>query len=399
MSRDELNSRACDRLVAGMRRIGERLDGERPSWGGAPYDGVRMHRRALPFALAIALGCATAPVEPLSTLTPNGAILRGADLARARCLLVAPFENASDVALAAEAATSAFVSGVDPSRARVFPIPELREVFRDTPLELPAGIAPSLALELAELVGADAAVYGTVEGGGKGEDAPLLVSVRVAVTGAHRLLFARNAVVRAQPGEAPEDAVRRTVDELARPLLARIGDPGRKQCFDPERTRALRRFALAEPRPDRRAEPQAAPVPAVAAASAPTAAAPRTPRQMEWARKLAAGERIVVDDVAFAGRTAELLRDGGLADLAIALAAAPGAAVRIEAFVDATDDRAGDGRLSEEMARTAGERLQQLGVPRARLGWSGRGGESPLLPNFTARGRAANRRIEVSAAR
>ena len=397
MSRDELNSRACDRLVAGMRRIGERLDGQRPSWGGARYDGVRTHRRAFPFALAIALGCATAPVEPLSTLTPNGAILRGADLARARCLLVAPFENASDVALAAEAATSAFVSGVDPSRARVFPIPELREVFRDTPLELPAGIAPSLALELAELVGADAAVYGTVEGGGKGEDAPLLVSVRVAGTGAHRLLFARNAVVRAQPGEAPEDAVRRTVDELARPLLARIGDPGRKQCFDPERTRALRRFALAEPRPDRRAELQATPVPAVAAASA--AAAPRTPRQTEWARKLAAGERIVVDDVAFAGRSAELLRDGGLADLAIALAAAPGVAVRIEAFVDATDDRAGDGRLSEEMARTAGERLQQLGVPRARLGWSGRGGESPLLPNFTARGRAANRRIEVAAAR
>jgi outer membrane protein OmpA-like peptidoglycan-associated protein len=380
-----------------MRRIGERLDGERPSWDGARHDGVLTHRRALPFALAIALGCATAPVEPLSTLTPNGAILRGADLTRARCLLVAPFENASDVALAAEAATSAFVSGVDPSRARVFPIPELREVFRDTPLELPAGIAPSLALELAELVGADAAVYGTVEGGGKGEDAPLLVSVRVAVTGAHRLLFARNAVVRAQPGEAPEDAVRRTVDELARPLLARIGDPGRKQCFDPERTRALRRFALAEPRPDRRAEPRAVPVPAVAAANAP--AAPRTPRQTEWARKLAAGERIVVDDVAFAGRTAELLRDGGLADLAIALAAAPGVAVRIEAFVDATDDRAGDGRLSEEMARTAGERLQQLGVPRARLGWSGRGGESPLLPNFTARGRAANRRIEVTAAR
>ncbi|ABS24629.1 outer membrane protein, OmpA/MotB family [Anaeromyxobacter sp. Fw109-5] len=385
-----------------MRRIGERLDGERPSWGGARYDGVRMHRHALPFALAIALGCATAPVEPLSTLTPNGAILRGADLARTRCLLVAPFENASDVALAAEAATSAFVSGVDPSRARVFPIPELREVFRDTPLELPAGIAPSLALELAELVGADAAVYGTVEGGGKGEDAPLLVSVRVAVTGAHRLLFARNAVVRAQPGEAPEDAVRRTVDELARPLLARIGDPGRKQCFDPERTRALRRFALAEPRPDRRAEPQSAPGPAVApvaATSAPAAAAPRTPRQTEWARKLAAGERLVVDDVAFAGRTAELLRDGGLADLAIALAAAPGVTVRIEAFVDASDDRAGDGKLSEEMARTAGERLHQLGVARARLAWSGRGGESPLLPNFTARGRAANRRIEVAPGR
>ncbi len=365
-----------------------------------------MHRLALSAAVALALGCASAPVvEPAATLTPNGAMLRGAELSRARCLLVAPFENASDVALAADAATSALLSGVDPSRARVFPIPELRAVFRDTPLELPAGIAPSLALELAELVGADAAVYGTVEGGGKGEDAPLLVSVRVAVTGEHRLLFARNGVVHAAPGESPEDAVRRTVDELTRPMLTRIGDPGRKQCFDPERTQALRRFALAEPRQGARPEPQPAVVPAVAEVKAPAPAAPapdaqpRTPRQAEWARRLAAGERVVVEDVAFSGRTAELLRDGGLADLAIALAASPGVAVRVEAFVDSTDDRAGDVQLSSAMARAAGERLLQLGLTRARVSWVGRGGESPLLPNFTARGRAANRRVEVVAGR
>ncbi|HSD22328.1 MAG TPA: OmpA family protein [Anaeromyxobacter sp.] len=355
---------------------------------------------ALSAAVALALGCASAPVAETAIATPNGALLRGAELAQARCLLVAPFENASDVALAAETATSALLSGVDPARARVFPIAELRDVFRDTPLELPAGIAPSLALELAELVGADAAVYGVVEGGGKVADPHLLVSVRVAVAGDHRLLFARTAVVRADPGESPEDAIRRTVAELARPMLARLGDPGRKQCFDPERTRALRRFARSEPR---QARPD--PMPTVAsmapAASAPAAprAQPSTPRQAEWARRLAAGERIVVDDVAFAGRTSDLLRDGGLADLAIVLAASPGIPVHLEAFVDTTADRAADGRLSGAMALAAAERLFQLGVERTRLTSAGRGGESPLLPNFTARGRATNRRIEVVAVR
>ena len=349
--------------------------------------------------VALALGCASAPVAEPAIATPNGAVLRGAELAKARCLLVAPFENASDVALAAEAATFALLAGVDPARARVFPIAELRDVFRDTPLELPAGIAPSLALELAELVGADAAVYGVVEGGGKGADAHLLVSVRVAVAGDHRLVFARTAVVRAEPGESPENAVRRAAEELARPMLARLGAPGRAQCFDPERTRALRRFAQSEPRQARAdPTPDAAPRgPAVLASAAPRAQ-PSTPRQSEWARRLAAGERVLVDDVAFSGRSADLLRDGGLADLAIALAASPGVTVRLEAFVDATADRAADARLSGAMARAAGERLLQLGVGRARLTWAGRGGESPLLPNFTARGRATNRRIEVVAA-
>jgi outer membrane protein OmpA-like peptidoglycan-associated protein len=47
------------------------------------------------------------------------------------------------------------------------------------------------------------------------------------------------------------------------------------------------------------------------------------------------------------------------------------------------------------MAEATGRRLLDLGVPRDRLTWAGRGGESPILPNFTARGRAANRRVEV----
>jgi flagellar motor protein MotB len=47
------------------------------------------------------------------------------------------------------------------------------------------------------------------------------------------------------------------------------------------------------------------------------------------------------------------------------------------------------------MAQAAAKRLVQLGVEQKRVSFAGRGGGSPVLPNFTARGRAANRRIEV----
>jgi outer membrane protein OmpA-like peptidoglycan-associated protein len=179
-------------------------------------------------------------------------------------------------------------------------------------------------------------------------------------------------------------------------MLVRLGDPTRKRCFDPERTKALRKFAAAESKPAPAAKPVVTPAVAKGSGARPQ---PRTPRQAEWARRLAAGERVVVEDVAFNGRTASLQRDGGLADLAIALAASEDAKIRLEAFVDATSDRGSDARLSTAMARAAGERLAQLGVERERLSWTGRGGESPLLPNFTARGRAANRRVEVVAVR
>jgi len=47
------------------------------------------------------------------------------------------------------------------------------------------------------------------------------------------------------------------------------------------------------------------------------------------------------------------------------------------------------------MAQAATDRLVELGVPRGRLQIMARGSESPRLPNFTVRGRAANRRIEA----
>src|SRR5512138_2245789 len=206
---------------------------------------ISMRRNAAALLLAVA-ACATergadAPAAPQG----KSSVLKPAELARVRCLVVAPFENGTDVPLAADAATGAVLSGIDPARTRVFPIPELRGIFRDTPLDLPQGLAPSLALELAELVGADAALWGSVEGRGK-DGGELLVTIRLSLVSDHQLLFADTAVVRLGNADRSESAIRRSVIASVRPMLARLGDPGRKRCFDAERIRSLRKFAVAE---------------------------------------------------------------------------------------------------------------------------------------------------------
>ncbi len=387
---------------------------------------VPMRRTAAGVLLALA-ACATdrgaeGPVAPQG----EAAVLKPAELARVRCLVVAPFENGTDVSLAAEVATGAMLSGIDPARTRVFPIPELRGIFRDTPLDLPQGLPPSLALELAELVGADAALWGSIEGRGK-DGGELLVTIRLSLVSDHQLLFADTAVVRLRPGVKSESVIRRAVITTVRPMLARLGDPGRKRCFDSERIRSLRKFALAATAdakaqqattsaaatrasstaetPTAPATPTPTPTPTVTATptalSKPAAAVPkspaRTPRQADWAKRLAAGGRVLVEEVGFAGRSADLQRDGGIGDLAAALASDPSLTIRLEGFVDTTSDRAADVKLSAAMAQAAAKRLAERGVPKQRITSAGRGGESPILPNFTARGRSANRRIEAVA--
>ncbi len=341
-----------------------------------------------------------------------GEVLQAAELARVRCLLVAPFENGSDAPLAGETATGALLTAIDPARTRVFPIPELRAIFRETPLELPQGLAPSLALELAEIVGADAALYGSVDGRAQDGSGELIVTIRLALTGSRRLLFAESTPVKFAKGERPDTAVRRALLAAARPVLARLGDVGRRRCFDAARTRALRKFALAQvkcptaeaaaeanqPAPRCEQQPAVAPEPPKAepAKSEPTKTEPsRTPRQAEWVKRLASGTRFLVEDVVFAGRTAKIEQDRGLKDLVVALQSQTAVSVRIEGFVDRTGDRNRDAKLSAVMARRAADQVVALGVARKRISSSGRGGESPILPNFTARGRAANRRLEV----
>jgi outer membrane protein OmpA-like peptidoglycan-associated protein len=122
---------------------------------------------------------------------------------------------------------------------------------------------------------------------------------------------------------------------------------------------------------------------------------PLTARQTAWALRLASGQRVVLEDVSFAGRSAQLDRSTGLEDLAAALAAVPDGRIRLEGFVDATSDGPGDGQLSRAMAEAAADRLATFGVAPARLSPSGRGGDQPVVPNFTARGRATNRRVEA----
>ena len=360
----------------------------------------RMRRSAA--ALLLAAACATQHGAEPAAAPPSrpGKILHPTALAQVGCLVVAPFENGSDAPLAAQAATSALLSGVEAGRTRVFPVTELRELFKDTPLELPQGIPASLALELAELLGADAALWGSVAGRSK-EGGELLVTIQLALPKDHRVLFADTAVVKVPAGIRPDGLIRRAALDVARPMLDRLGDPARRRCFDPERTRALRRLALAEDTPE---EPSSAPppvaAPAPAAQPAPAVAkapgeATLTPVQAEWAKRLAAGERVVVRGVTFAGRSPTLVRADGLTDLRAVLLAQPAVKVRVEAFVDATTSRAADAKLSRRMAQAAGKRLVALGVPGPRVAWAGRGSESPILPNFTARGRAANRRLEV----
>jgi len=352
--------------------------------------------RVLSPGLCVLAACATVP--PVSESPETGAV-RAAELARVRCLLVAPLDNASDLPLAAEAATGVLISGIDPGRARVYPIHELRGLFRNTPLELPEGVPPSLALELAEILGADAALYGTVEGRGRGGETSLVVTLRLALVGERDLLFAASRPVLPEPGETPDSAVRRTVGDMARPVLDRLGgSPPDAGCFDPARTARLRALATGH------AAAVRPPVPSPAEGSTPgpppsapaaRATLPKNARQADWAKRLSSWEHFVLDGVAFEGRTARLAKAAGLADLAGALAATPDVGVRIEGFVDATADPDKDAQLSMAMAQAAGRKLVELGVARDRITWAGRGGEKPLLPNFTARGRAANRRIEV----
>ena len=352
-----------------------------------------------PIALGLALlACAHDHGNGL----PPGGMLRLAELAGVHCLLVAPLENASDVPLAAEAATQALLAAAD--RQQVVPIQDLRAVFRGTPVELPEGIPAALALELAEIFAADAALYGTVEGRFGGGDAGLYLTLRLARAARRDLLYAATFPVVPAPGEAADAAARRTAAEAGRALYAQLGSRG-GACFDPARAERLRAIALGQPAPRTPARAPLAPPhstvppPSYSLAPAPhippPAARPRNARQADWARRLAAGERFVVEGLIFDGRSARILKDGGVVDLAGAMAAAPLATIRLEGFVDATSDGARDVELSGAMAQAAAQRLVAMGVARERVTWGARGGGRPLLPNFTARGRSANRRVEA----
>lgn len=347
-------------------------------------------------ALALLLACAGAhPAPAAQEVSPY--LIRPAELARVRCLLLAPIESATDAPSAAAAATEALAASVDRARTQVLPVSELRAMLADTPLELGEGVSGGTALELAELLGADGALYGTVEGRSRGRDPGLAVTLRLLLTPGRELVFAASTFIEPAAGEPLEAAVRRSVVDLARPALDRLGAPGVQGCFDRGRRDALRGAAVALRPAQLQASLQAPPPPVEPPAAA--ASALQTPRQRDWARRLAERGRVTLDEVSFTGRTAELAREVGLSDLALVLAASPALTVRLTGFVDASGDPFTDSRLSLAMAQAAARRLVELGIDPGRLSAAGRGGENPLVPNFTVRGRTANRRLEASAPR
>jgi outer membrane protein OmpA-like peptidoglycan-associated protein len=348
---------------------------------------------------SLALLAAVAAVTA-NRASPSGPTLPGPSERRAvRCLLVAPLENASDLPDAAGAANQALVSFAGGERSRLLSEGELRAVFQGTALELADGVPPSLAVDLAEVLGADAVLYGAVEGRGRDGRGSLSVTLRLALAGTRDLLVVSTRPVVPESGERPLVAVRRATTEAGREAMALLGGPvPPKGCFDPEELWRVREAAL-------RASPaRLAPLPkrAVAAEGGPAAprpqaqgAPPASARAAEWAWRLGARQRFPVDGVVFDGRSAQLAREGGLEDLAGALKSTPAVRARIEGFVDSSGRQGEDVRLSMRMAEAAGERLVELGVARERLSWAGRGGDAPIFPNFTARGRAGNRRLEV----
>jgi len=153
--------------------------------------------------------------------------------------------------------------------------------------------------------------------------------------------------------------------------------------------------------PPEKAEPPAAkpPPPRVptraAAIGAGVPGGKLTERQAEMARKLEARERFVLEGISYAGRSPVLVDSSGLVDLARVLSLAPAVNVRLESFVDATEDESEDGQASMAMAMAATRRLGAFGIDRSRISVLARGGEAPIVPNFTAKGRASNRRLEV----
>jgi outer membrane protein OmpA-like peptidoglycan-associated protein len=355
-----------------------------------------MRRPALTLAPLLALLAACAVARPPPSTAARGLdLLRPAELARVRCLLVAPIESATDAPLAAAAATAALEAAVPAERTRALPVTELRALLADTPLELAEGVGGGTALELAELLGADGALYGAVEGRSRGREPGLSVTLRLLLSPGRELVFAGSAFVVPASGEPLEAAVRRTVVDLARPALDRLGASGPSACFDPARREALHAAAVAL-----RSPPPAPLPPQAQVASRPLPATElRSGRQRDWARRLAERAKVQLEEVAFTGRTGELSRDAGLSDLAQVLRATPGLTVRLTGFVDTSGDPAADGRLSLVMAQAAARRLVELGVDAGRIGVAGRGSDGPLVPNFTARGRAANRRVEASSPR
>jgi OOP family OmpA-OmpF porin len=104
----------------------------------------------------------------------------------------------------------------------------------------------------------------------------------------------------------------------------------------------------------------------------------------------------VLTGVEFIGNTAELDPSSSMVldGLAARLFAYPGTDIEVQAYLD---DRGGPRarELTQERAQAVVEYLANRGIEARRLKPVGYGASRPLAPNRTAKGRAANRRIQI----
>jgi len=69
--------------------------------------------------------------------------------------------------------------------------------------------------------------------------------------------------------------------------------------------------------------------------------------------------------------------------------------IRVEAFLDASGDPDKDAQESMGQAMAVMRRLVELGVATERIAQVAKGSAEPVAPSFTAKGRSANRRVEI----
>lgn len=115
--------------------------------------------------------------------------------------------------------------------------------------------------------------------------------------------------------------------------------------------------------------------------------------------RIAAGDPVVIDGVAFTSGAAELApgSETALAGLAAWLDAHPEKSVALLGYTDASGSLEMNVDLSQARAEAVKAALvETFGISASRLQADGMGPQSPLADNATPEGRRANRRVEVS---
>jgi flagellar motor protein MotB len=119
---------------------------------------------------------------------------------------------------------------------------------------------------------------------------------------------------------------------------------------------------------------------------------------LELAPAAGAGFVAVVDGLAFVEGSARIDRraQDGIVRIARLMQLSPQSSIRIVGHTDSAGDAARNRELSEQRAAAVRQALvERFAVDPARIAIEGRGADQPIASNRTARGRQANRRVEL----